>query len=135
MKEINIKVNGIWLSPDWAVAGTRGSFGSAVMVFSFSPEWDGLAKRITFFPAEGSEPVAILIGNENVRVPDEVMAAAGNAGFVIDGVCEGEVFITKRGELRVVDTVSPGGREPQIRTPSEYEQLRAEIERLKERCV
>ncbi len=135
MKELNIKVNGIWLTPDWAVAGTRGSFGSAFLIFEFSPEWEGLAKRITFYPADDSVPVALLFDGGRVRVPDEVMASAGTAGFVIDGVRDGEIFITKRGELRIVDTVLPGGREPLERTPSEYEQIRAEIKRLKERCV
>ncbi len=133
MKEIYIKVNGIWLSPDWAVAGTRGSFGMSRMNFEFSPEWEGLARRITFFPADGSDAVALIFDGDSVMIPDEVMAAAGNAGFVIDGVREGGIFITKKGELRVVDTVSPGGREPQKRTPSDYEQLRFEIEKLKER--
>ncbi len=135
MKEINIKVNGIWLSPPWAVAGTRGSFGAARMELEFSPEWQGLEKRITFFPADGSEPVALAVAEECICVPDEVMAAAGTAGYVIDGVREGEIFITKRGELRVIDTASPGGREPQTRTPSEYEQLREEIRKLKERII
>ncbi len=133
MKDINIKVNGIWLSPDWAVAGTRGSFGSARLNFEFSPEWEGLALRISFFPAGGAEAVALMLGTSSVKVPDEVMAASGSAGFVIDGVREGEILITKRGELRVVDTVAPGGHEPRERIPSEYEQLRSEIEKLKGR--
>ncbi len=133
MKDINIKVNGIWLSPDWAVAGTRGSFGSARLNLVFSPEWEGLALRISFFPADGAEAVALMLDTSSVKVPDEVMAAAGTAGFVIDGVREGEILITKRGELRVIDTVAPGGREPRDRTPSEYEQLRTEVRKLKER--
>ncbi len=133
MKDINISLNGIWPAPEWAVAGTRGSFGGARLCLRFSPEWEGLAKRVTFYPADGSEAVALLIEGECVRVPDEVMAAAGTACYVVDGVREGEIFISKRGELRVVDTVAPGGREPIERAPSEYEQLRSELQKLKER--
>ncbi|MGM9643287.1 MAG: hypothetical protein ACI3XI_08770 [Eubacteriales bacterium] len=135
MKEISININGIWPTPEWAVAGTRGSFGAAWICLEFSPEWEKLHKRITFFPADGSDAVALTVEDDLVRVPDEVMAAAGTASFVIDGVREGEILITKRGELRVVDTVNPGGREPVLRTPSDYEQLRAELQKLKERII
>ncbi len=132
LKEIKIAVNGIWLEPSWAVAGTRGSFGSCRLRFEFSPEWERLQKRVTFFPADGSEPVAILIKNGEVTLPCEVMAAAGSAGFVIDGVGEdGETLLTEKGELRVVDTVEPGGKEPIERTPSLLEQLRTEIASLR----
>lgn len=133
MKDISIFVNGIWPTPEWVVAGTRGSFGSARIGLEFSPEWDGLHKRMTFFPADGSDAVALTVEDGGVRVPDEVMAAAGTASYVIDGVREGEIFISKRGELRVVDTVDPGGREPVTRTPSDYDRLRAELQELKER--
>lgn len=132
MKEIRIKVNGIWLEPIWAVAGTRGSFGSCKLSFEFSPEWNGMQKRVTFFPADGTDAVALLMQNDEVIVPCEVMAHAGSAGFVIDGVGEGgEVTLTQKGELRVVDTAEPGGKEPSERTPGMLEQLRAEIAYLR----
>ncbi len=134
MKEIRINVDGWQIAPCWAVAGTRGSFGSCMMLFGFSPDWAGLSKRITFFPADGSDAVALLLKDRSVRVPDEVMSRAGTAEFVIDGIgVGGERMVSERGELRVVDTAEPGGREPIRLTPSEYEQLRAEIAKLEER--
>ncbi len=143
MKEIKIKAD-LWrLTPDWAVAGTKGSFGSCKIVFDLSPDWESLSRRVTFFPADGSDSVAVITSGEAVRVPDEVMACAGTASFVLDGVgADGTALVSARGELRIVDTAEPGGREPEERVPSEIEQLRAaihslwtEIEKLKARAV
>lgn len=140
MKEIKIKADSWRLSPCWAVAGTRSSFGMSRITFDFSPEWDELGKRVTFFPADGSEAVALIVTADSVIIPDEVMANAGTAEFVVDGEdLRGGRLVSERGELRVVDTAEPGGREPKTLTPTENEQLRAEIgflraeiERLKE---
>ena len=132
MKEIKIKAD-LWrLTPDWAVAGTKGSFGSCKMIFDLSPDWERLAKRVTFFPSDGADAVAVLMPENSVRLPDEVMCSAGTASFVLDGVGEdGTVLVSARGELRVVDTAEPGGREPEVRVPSELEQLRAALESLR----
>lgn len=132
MKEINIKAD-LWkLTPDWAVAGTRGSFGSCRIVFDLSSDWQGMNKRVTFFPAGGGDGVALLLSENAVRVPDEVMASAGTARFVLDGIdAEGNRLVSARGELRVIDTAYPGGREPKEYAPSELDQLRAEIESLR----
>ena len=132
MKEINIKTD-LWkLTPDWAVAGTRGSLGSCRIVFDLSPDWQGMNKRITFFPAGGNEGIALLLSGNTVRVPDEVMACAGTARFVLDGIDrEGNKLVSTRGELRVIDTAFPGGREPKEYAPSEIDQLRAALESLR----
>ena len=91
-----------------------------------------MQKRVTFFPADASEPVEVLAINDEVIVPAEVMAAAGSAEYVIDGkAAGGAVIVTQKGELRVVDTASPGGRVPAKRTPDIIEQLRAEIAALR----
>lgn len=132
MKEIKIKVD-LWrLTPDWAVAGTRGSFGMARMIFDLSRDWKGLAKRVTFFPADGSDAVSLLLKDNCVIIPDEVMAHDGTAVYVIDGIsASGETLISRRGELRIIDTAEPGGKEPIEHTPSEFDQLRAEVEALR----
>ena len=132
MKTVKIRAD-LWrLTPMWAVAGTRGSFGSCVLSLDLSPQWRELSRRVTFFPADGSDAVCVSVTSDSVRVPDEVMARAGTAFYVIDGVSEsGEVLVSARGELRVVDTADPGGREALERTPSEAEQIRAELAALR----
>ncbi len=132
MKTINIKTNGIWLEPSWTVAGTRGSFGSCRICFELSPEWEGRQKRVTFFPADGSEAVEVILRNDEVTLPDEVMMHAGSAGFVIDGIGgKGDTLVSQKGELRIIDTAEPGGGKTIERTPDIIEQLRAEIAYLR----
>ena len=132
MKTVKIRAD-LWrLTPTWAVAGTRGSFGSCFLLLDLSPHWARLIKRVTFFPADGSDSVCVAVRSDEVRVPDEVMACAGTAAYVIDGVSEsGEVLVSARGELRIIDTAEPGGAESLERTPSEAEQLRAELASLR----
>ena len=127
MKEIKLRADGIWLSPLWAVAGTRGSYGSCVLKLDFSPEWEGMRKRVTFFPADGSDAVEVPIENGEAVIPDEVMERAGTAEFVIDGECDGRKLVTEKGELRVIDTARPGGKNPA------YLELLRKYEKLKER--
>ena len=132
MKEIRITADLWHLTPDWAVAGTRGSFGMTSMKFDLSTDWDRLGKRITFFPADASRAVAVIMEGDSVSVPNEVMAHAGTASFVLDGIgVSGETLISRRGELRIIDTAEPGGDEPIESTPSEIAQLRAIIEDLR----
>ena len=129
MKITDIKAHGIWLEPQWAVAGTRGSFGACVLKVDFSPEWDGMRKRVTFFPADGSDAVEVTFEKNEAVIPDEVMEHAGTAEFVIDGEIEGRKFVSEKGELRVIDTARPGGKNPALL------ELKKELEKLKARCA
>lgn len=133
MKVTNIKVNGIWLEPCWAVAGTRGMSG-ALLKLDFSIDWEGMRRRVTFFPADGSKAYEVPVEDGEALIPEEVMACAGTAEFVIDGISAGGVtMITKRGELRVIDTAHPGGSMPlHLELREELRALRAEYEKLKE---
>ena len=132
MKTVKIRAD-LWrLTPLWAVAGTRGSFGSCRLSLELSPQWKELSKRVTFFPADGSDAVCVSVQSDEVRVPDEVMACAGTASYVIDGISEtGEALVSARGELRIIDTAEPGGAEALEHTPTEAEQIRAELAALR----
>ena len=129
MKDINIKVDSIWLEPTWAVAGTRGSYGSCTLKVDFSPEWDGMRKRVTFFPADGSDAVEVWVEDGEAVIPDEVMEHAGTAEFVIDGEVDGRRLVTQKGELRIIDTARPGGKNPLLL------ELKEELEKLKARLA
>ncbi len=132
MKEIKIKAD-LWrLTPNWAVAGTRGSFGSCELIFELSHHWDDMEKRITFYPSGKGDAVSVIMNGNFARIPDEVMAHAGTALFVLDGIdSDGRKLVSTRGELRIIDTASPIGREPNEYTPSEIDQLRAAIASLR----
>ena len=130
MKDIFIKAEGWRLSPDWAVAGTKGSARAARLVFDLSQEWDGLALRATFFPEGGA--VSVIMEDATVVIPAEVTEYAGNSDFVIDGVgADGVKLVSARGTLRVVDTACPGGKVPRTPTPDELEALRLELYKLR----
>jgi hypothetical protein len=132
MKEIKIKADFWRLTPNWAVAGTRGSYGSCELIFELSHHWDAMEKRLTFFPAGDGDAVSVIMNCNSVRVPDEVIACAGTAVFVLDGIdSDGRKLVSTRGELRIIDTASPGGREPKEYVPSEIDQLRAALASLR----
>ncbi len=132
MKKIKIKAD-LWrLSPNWAVAGTRGSFGSCELIFEPSHHWNNMQKRITFYRSGDGEAVSLIMNGNSACVPDEIMAYAGTAFFVLDGIDpEGRRLVSTRGELRIIDTATPGGREPKVYVASELDQLRAELESLR----
>ena len=102
------------------------------MVFDLSPDWEDLSKRVTFFPCGEEEGVAVLMEKSSVPVPDEVMARAGTAFFVLDGIDSmGRALVSSRGELRIIETATPGGGDPIEHVPSEIDQLRAALESLR----
>ena len=86
-----------------------------------------MRKRVTFFPADGSDAVEVFVEKDEALIPDEVMGSAGTAFFVIDGELDGSRLISVKGELRVIDTAAPGGKNPLLL------ELKEELEKLKAR--
>jgi hypothetical protein len=125
---INIQADGFRLTPDWAVVGTEGSYGVSTLAFEFDKAWDGLMRRVTFYPADGAEPIEVLVEDGEVAVPAEVLAAAGTAEYVLDGTCEGVRLISLCGRLRVLQTKGAGGGESAGATEDAYAQLVALIQ-------
>ena len=50
----NIRVIGDRMEPRRIYAGTRGSYITEV-AFTFSGEWDGLTKKLIFYPVRGTD--------------------------------------------------------------------------------
>jgi hypothetical protein len=125
---INIKADGYHLSPDWAVVGTEGSYGVSALAFEFDSAWDGLMRRVTFYPADASDPIEVIVTDGEVAVPAEVLAAAGTAEYVLDGTRSGVRLISLCGRLRVLQTKEPGGGESAGATEDVYAQLIALIQ-------
>lgn len=128
-----MRATGFRLDPDWDIAGTVGSRGVASISFDFSNEWQGLAKRLTFYPKGETTGVSILMqsDDEEILLPPEAYSKPGETTFVIDGVGNNGVkLITLRGRLRILDTAPAGGGEPSEPSPTEVEQIMLALSEL-----
>lgn len=139
-ERINIRANGNMLTKDYGAAGTQGEVNSTKLRITFAENWDGFAKKITFWNAVGENPVDIQLGTNLledvanprvyiVPVPGEAMTEAGECTFVIEGT-EGDVVKRSiEGKLKV--TASRSAKDagiPSGVTPDLAEQIRAEID-------
>lgn len=134
---INVKAFGSHISKDSQTAGVRGEAGVSYLCITFDESWDGFAKRVIFWDAQGKNPVTrTLVAHEpgNVRlfivvIPGEAMAVSGKMTFVIDGMVENKL------KRRVSDTLvvkdSPMDAEPTEPSPNEYDAIRQDIENLR----
>ena len=93
---VQISVNGYQVSPARVTLGTAGSVTDETLVFSFSSEWDGLLKRITFRACGHENAVPFFIPDDGVLpVPPQALAESGYHPAVIDGVgTDGTVLYT-----------------------------------------
>ena len=134
---INIKAFGSHISKDSQTAGVRGEAGVSYLRITFDESWDGFAKRVVFWDAQGKNPVArTLVAHEPedvrlfiVDIPGEALAVAGKMTFVIDGMVEDKL------KRRVTDTLvvkeSPADDEPVEPSPDEFVAIRQDIENLR----
>ena len=140
---IEVKGNGGYLSTDKRKAGNQHEANSTKLRITFDPSWDGYAKTVTFWDAKGQHPVkrtltADLLENldENTRVylcpiPGEALAENGMMTFTIDGYVNGVRQRTVGAELEVAKSpYEENAGEPADPTPTQAEQLQAEIESL-----
>ena len=119
---MEILVDEFALTPKRFIAGTKGSYGFCTMHFKFGPEWEGLAKKVTFYPIDGS-PVYLLVSEDRVEIPQEVMNCAGVSRYVVSGCRNEDVLISITGEVDVLNSLSPDGSEAEEPTPSQMEQV------------
>ena len=93
---VQISVNGYRVSPARVTLGTAGSVTDETLVFSFSSEWDGLQKRVTFRACGHENAVPFFIPDDGVLpVPPQALAESGYHPAVIDGVgIDGTVLYT-----------------------------------------
>lgn len=72
------------MTPNRIDAGTRGSYAIKNLSFTFSPEWDGLVKKLVFYPRRGLPVYGEYTGGE-VVIPSRLMACVGENTFTISG--------------------------------------------------
>ena len=94
---INIKLCGNYLSKDNKIAGVRGEANVTKLRITFDEDWDGYAKKKTFWDAHGTNPVKRIFTADCIEdilkdsrtylipIPLEPLAEAGMLTFVIDG--------------------------------------------------
>ena len=122
---VQISVNGYQVSPARVTLGTAGSVTDETLVFSFSSEWDGLLKRITFRACGHENAVPFFIPDDGVLpVPPQALAESGYHPAVIDGVgTDGTVLYTVEIGFEVLYHPDAGTQPPPGYTPDEYQQF------------
>ena len=72
-----IKINKYTPCPRIIRLGTSGSYGIETLEFEFNKDWEGLTKKINFFPDDAVEGVTVILGDAlSCPVPAEMTASA-----------------------------------------------------------
>ena len=140
---INVKVSGNHISKDNKNAGVRGEANVTNLRITFDEGWRYYAKTVTFFDAQGNNPVKrvettdLIEDNEPntltylTPIPKEALAIAGELTFVIDGYFDGKRQRSIADKLVVKDApISDNAAEPTDPTPEPYEQLQGQIDKI-----
>ena len=142
-RTILVKVHGHYLVKDNSKAGVQHESNAVTMRIEFDPGWDGFAKKITFWNADGKHPVERTLTADlledmttNTRaylcpIPGEAMEVAGEMTFIIDGYVDGKRQRSLTGTLKVEPArFIEHADEPSDPTPSQAEQLQVQIDTL-----
>ena len=140
---IEVKVGGNHLTKDSRKAGTQHEANVTALRIEFDAGWDGYAKTVTFWDALGQNPVKRTLTADLLEditkstriylclIPGEPMAYAGDMSFVIDGYADGKRQRSLEDRLRVTAAdYAPDASQPTDPTPSQAEQLQAQIDTL-----
>lgn len=140
---IEVKVNGNYLFKDNKNAGVQYEANVTSLRIEFDAGWDGYAKKVTFWDAVGGNPVERTLTTDLLEditrstriylcpIPGEPLLIAGNMTFVIDGYVDGKRQRSISDKLRVKEApFQETAGEPADPTPTQAEQLQAEIDRI-----
>lgn len=147
-KIISCRVTDEYVQGTGAVVGAAGSHDDAALELSFSEIWNGTTKRIVWFDALGQNPTLtiltpqLLVPGEaevyRVPIPAEAKAVAGNLMMSIRGVVIGDdgyedkAVVSATAEFVVLESVwDNDASESEEITPSQAEQLQAEVDSIK----
>ena len=142
---IEVKVNGNYLTKDSRIAGVQHEANAKTLRIEFDAGWDGFAKKVTFWDANGLNPVertltADLLEDITVStriylcpIPGEAMAESGEFTFVIDGYVDGkrQRSISETLDVRYAPFIEEAV-EPADPTPTQAEQLQVQIDTILE---
>jgi len=142
---IEVKVCGNHLTKDSNIAGTKGEGNITNLRITFDENWEDYAKHVVFWDAYGQNPVRVVLATTliediskstrvyRVPIPHEAMARAGQLTFSITGSLGNKNQVSITSKLEVKD--APDILDPLDPTPSELEQMQAEIEAIKEDLI
>lgn len=136
---IEVKVNGNYLSKDGCRGGVQGEANVTILCIEFDAGWDGFTKSVTFRDALGENPTKILLGAEHMEseriylcpIPGEALTEAGWFTFIIEGAADNK---RQRVEDKLIADpagTSDNANAPADPTPSQAEQLQAQIDSLR----
>ena len=140
---IEVKVGGNYLTKDNQNAGVQHEANVAALRIVFDESWDGYAKKVTWWDAKGANPVERTLTADLLEditqstriylcpIPGEPLSEAGWCTFVLDGYVSGkrQRSISDRLLVKEAPFVAQAD-EPVDPTPTQAEQLQAEIDRI-----
>ena len=119
---MKISANYYSVTPRRFIAGTRGSYGIEKLEISFSEEWNGLTKRVVFYPP-ASEPVGVMYASGPIDIPMEVMRTRGKTKYAVIGYKDEKKLVTVSGEMDVLGTLDDTEHSALKPTPDEMAQV------------
>lgn len=142
---IEVKVNGNYLTKDNKQAGVQHEANATALRIEFDAGWDGYAKKVTFWDANGLNPVERTLTADMLEditastriylcpIPGEAMAESGECTFIIDGYVDGKRQRSISDTLIVLDApFIEQADQPADPTPTQAEQLQVQIDTLLE---
>jgi len=138
---INVKVGGNHVSKDSKNAGVRGEANVTILRITFDEGWKPYAKTVTFFDAQGKNPVKRVETVDLIEditkdtltyltpIPKEALTLAGEITFIIDGYSDGKRKRSVEDKLYVKDSPdTDNAGEPTDPMPEIWEQFQEQID-------
>lgn len=129
MVEIRVNVTGERAEIPSVPVIAAGSAETVELVCAFSDDWDTFGLTGYFVGQDGVRYTQVFSGNRCV-VPHEALAAKGWLHFSVAGVKSGKRLVTEETILRIMDSSYGEATGTTPPTPTQYEQLEAEIAAL-----
>lgn len=117
-----LKADRYSVSPNVLDVGTKGSYGNDFIRLALSSDWDGLAVKISFYPARLA-PIAVVCGDDDIEIPWEVYEYSGEVAAVISGEVTDRIMISLPFILKIENTYTPANTPPREPTPTEISQV------------
>jgi len=144
---ITVQVQDEYIKKSSSIAGAAGSHNAVTLEISFNSLWEGTTKKVYFFDAYGQNPVCIILTLDKLKegatdvylvpIPSEPLAYEGDMTMTIKGVeLDGEnverIVMSASTTFKVLPAEVPDAEhEPADLTPSQAEQIQAQIDAMK----